>query len=147
MQLGSGTLRTSVAFVQVDRVLELLFVVAMPGERVSLADVRRAVAATRRHVQTAFTVASSAPPAISGTAAQGQALVADEGAWTGAPTTFSYAWSRCDAAGTCTPIDGATAKSYTVAAEDAGFALQVAVTGANGLGSAQASSALTAVVG
>ena len=44
---------------------------------------------------------NAAPPAVSGTARDGQALtVSSDGTWTGTPTiTFAYRWQRCDAAG------------------------------------------------
>jgi hypothetical protein len=62
------------------------------------------------------------------------------GAWTGSPTAFAYRWSRCDAAGTCAPIAGATAASHTITAADAGMRLVSEVTASNGAGSAVASS-------
>src|SRR5207237_1037164 len=52
-----------------------------------------------------------------------------------------------DAAATdCTPIQGATASTYTIQSTDVGFALDVVVTGSNSAGSSQASSAPTTVV-
>ncbi len=91
---------------------------------------------------------NTAAPAISGSARSGQTLNATTGTWSGGPTSFSYAWERCNSAGTsCNPISGATASSYTVAAGDVGSTLVVAVTAVNAGGSsAPASSAPTAVV-
>lgn len=87
------------------------------------------------------------PPAISGTAAVGSTLVATRGTWSGSPTSFHFAWSRCDATGAaCVAIGGATAKIYTVTSGDVGHTLRVTVTARNADGSASATSAATAVV-
>lgn len=78
---------------------------------------------------------------------QAQTLTVDEGAWTGAPSTFSYAWARCDASGNgCAAIAGATSRSYVVSAADSGQTLRVSVTGTNSVSSLEAPSAGTAVV-
>jgi hypothetical protein len=86
-------------------------------------------------------------PTVSGTPEVGQTLVADPGAWNGtAPIALAYQWARCDAGGTCTAIDGATAENYLVAPEDVGYFLGVVVTATNPAGSAGAASAATGVV-
>src|SRR3954454_14538837 len=42
--------------------------------------------------------ASTAPPAITGTPAQGQTLTASTGSWSGTqPLTYTYQWRRCGA--------------------------------------------------
>src|SRR5439155_1575823 len=46
---------------------------------------------------TAQPPANVSPPAISGTAQEGQTLSADPGSWTEAPTGYTYAWRRCSA--------------------------------------------------
>jgi hypothetical protein len=78
----------------------------------------------------------------------GKTLKATTGAWTGStPLTFSYQWSRCDAAGAaCVVIGGAIASSYTIGSGDAERTLRVTVTATNSVGSASATSAQTAVV-
>lgn len=87
------------------------------------------------------------PPAISGTAVVGSTLVATRGTWSGSPTSFHFAWSRCDATGAaCVAIGAATAKIYTVTAADVGHTLRVTVTAKNASGSASATSAATALV-
>ena len=71
----------------------------------------------------ASTLAATAQPTLAGTAAAGQALTVDARDLVGrsAPTTFTYAWLRCNANGRlCTPIAGATAASYTLTADDSG---------------------------
>jgi hypothetical protein len=86
-------------------------------------------------------------PGISGTAIVGSTLVATRGTWSGSPTSFHFAWSRCDATGAaCLAIGGATAKIYTVTAADVGHTLRVTVTAKNASGSASATSAATALV-
>ncbi len=87
-------------------------------------------------------------PLITGTVAVGQQLLADPGSWTGTPTpVFSYQWLSCDSSGNnCTPIQGATNNTYTIAGSDAGSTLDVTVTGTNTAGSSQAVSAATSVV-
>ena len=85
-------------------------------------------------------------PLITGTVAVGQQLQADPGSWTGTPTpVFSYQWQSCDSSGNnCTPIQGATNNTYTIASGDAGTTLTVTVTATNTAGSSQAAAATTA---
>ena len=54
------------------------------------------------------------PPALHGTAADGQTLDADPGAWNGVPgLDLAYAWERCSPSGTaCAPIAGAAGPTY-----------------------------------
>jgi hypothetical protein len=84
-------------------------------------------------------------PTITGTAQVGAALQALPGTWSDA-TSFAYAWQRCDAAGTCGAIAGATQQTYTVTAADAGSTLRVVVTAANAVGQTTTMSAPTAPV-
>lgn len=96
------------------------------------------------------TVAPSnvSPPTVSGTAQIGQALTASSGSWAGDnPITFTYAWERCDTAGSnCAAIAGATASVYSVVAADGGHTLRIAVTAHNSSGTATAESTQTATV-
>jgi hypothetical protein len=90
---------------------------------------------------------NTAAPTISGTAKVGQELTADEGSWSGNPTGYSYQWQRCDAdVAACSPVIGATGKTYGVRLADLGYRLRVAVTARNAKGSATANSAITAIV-
>ena len=96
--------------------------------------------------------ASTAPkntsaPTITGTAKVGEELMAENGTWTGSPTTYSYAWQRCDAdIASCTNVIGATGKTYGVRIADLGYRIRVAVTARNAKGTATANSAITEIV-
>lgn len=86
-------------------------------------------------------------PTITGTAEVGVTLVATRGTWNNKPTSFSFAWQRCDSTGAaCLAIGGASAKIYTPTAADIGNTLRVSVTAHNSDGSTTAASAATGVV-
>ncbi|MGH2871337.1 MAG: S8 family serine peptidase, partial [Solirubrobacteraceae bacterium] len=91
---------------------------------------------------------SAALPVVSGTASVGQTLSASTGSWSPSPTSYAYAWQRCDTSGSsCAAISSATTSSYAVQAADAGSTLRVAVTASDSGGaSTPAVSAPTAVV-
>lgn len=72
---------------------------------------------------------NTARPTITGTARVGDELTANEGTWTGNPTSFSFQWQRCDIdAVTCVDAVGATGRTYGVRLADLGFRLRVQVT-------------------
>jgi hypothetical protein len=91
---------------------------------------------------------NTATPTISGVPQEGQTLTAHHGTWDGSPTSYTYAWGRCDANGdNCSPIAGAVSSDYTLVAADVGQTLRVTVIATNGTGdSAPSTSAPTAVV-
>lgn len=91
--------------------------------------------------------ANTATPTISGVPRESSALTASTGAWSNSPTSYSYAWSRCDTNGdACSTILGANDKTYTLQSDDVGHTVRVTVTATNADGSTNATSVPTAVV-
>ena len=90
---------------------------------------------------------NTALPAIAGTAIEGDTLTASNGNWEGSPTAYAYQWQDCISRTTgCTAIDGATASTYELTANDVGLAIRVVVTATNEDGSTSATSRATALV-
>jgi len=78
------------------------------------------------------------PPAIAGTATEGQTLAVSDGAWRATPavTGYTYQWQRQDAnTGEWVAIAGQTTSSYTLAAADRGVRVRAIVTATNPIGS------------
>jgi hypothetical protein len=74
-------------------------------------------------------------------------LAGTPGVWSGSPTSYAYAWSRCNATVTsCIDIPGATGPGYVLSVVDAGSRLRLRVTATNPGGKAAATSQPTAVV-
>ncbi len=90
----------------------------------------------------------TALPAVSGTAQQGSALSTSNGTWANGPTSYAYAWERCNSGGgECTTIPGASASAYTLQEEDVGHTIRSVVTASNAAGSGSpATSEATGVV-
>jgi hypothetical protein len=90
---------------------------------------------------------NTARPAITGEARVGQELSADEGTWTGNPTSFAFQWQRCDIDTLlCVDVVGATGRTYGVRAGDVGTRIRVQVTARADTRTGTATSAATAVV-
>ncbi len=92
--------------------------------------------------------ANTAPPTISGTARQGETLIASSGSWSGStPITFSYRWQRCNSSGgNCSNISGANSQTRALSGKDVGHRLRISVTASNDDGSANAVSGATDVI-
>lgn len=91
---------------------------------------------------------STSPPTVTGPAQDGQTLTESHGAWTNGPTSYTYAWLRCDSAGAgCAPISGASGATYTLADADVGHMIAASEAAANAGGAGTpATSAVTAIV-
>jgi hypothetical protein len=91
-----------------------------------------------------------APPAIvaAATPTQDDTLGVKRGTWTNSPTSFQYAWQRCDSSGaSCVSIAGERDQKYIPVAADVGHTLRVTETAGNVNGSsAPATSAASGVV-
>jgi Ig domain of plant-specific actin-binding protein len=109
--------------------------------------ISEATSMRRRHDREGRLPVNTTPPTVSGASQVGQMLVVTSGAWSNEPTTFAYAWQRCDATGeNCAYIAGASTSTYAVTPQDAGSTLGVAVTATNPVGRATTVSAPTAAV-
>jgi hypothetical protein len=90
---------------------------------------------------------NSTAATISGTATEGQTLTANEGTWTGSPSSYAYQWVQCDTAGNaCVVITSATAKTYKLQTADVGKTIRVGVTASNNDGKTSVTSGATGVV-
>ena len=85
---------------------------------------------------------NTAPPTISGATRVGATLTSSTGTWSGTtPLTFTYQWERSTNGGaTWSPINGATARTYTQRLGDLGDRLRVKVTATNPAGAQTATS-------
>jgi hypothetical protein len=86
-------------------------------------------------------------PTITGDPRVGQELTANEGTWTGSPTSFAFQWQRCDVDSfNCGAVTGATGRTYGVRIADLGFRLRVEVTARKDGRSGTATSSVTGIV-
>ena len=121
--------------------------------RVRVTAVNADGATNARSEQTAVVGSNAAPltntarPTITGQARVGQELAANEGTWTGNPTSFALQWQRCDVDSlTCAAVIGATGRTYGVRIADLGFRLRLEVTARKDDRSGTAVSNVTAIV-
>jgi RHS repeat-associated protein len=97
-------------------------------------------------VITALAPSNTTPPTFTGSAKEGQTLVADKGTWSGSgPLDYGYQWQRCDGT-SCAKIDNALTSHYVVRPADVGHGVEIMVMAVNGAGSAYSTSAQSAVV-
>jgi len=89
--------------------------------------------------QAEATLLATDQPTITGTGKAGQVLTATTGTWSGSPTSYNYAWQRCNANGRiCAPIANATSATYTATSSDTGHKLLVIVQAVAGDSTAEA---------
>ncbi len=96
----------------------------------------------------ANTLANITAPRIAGSPESGGTLIAGPGEWSGvSPFAFAYQWQLCDSKGeSCSNITGATAQHYTLGEADLSGTLRVIVIATNSEGSADTTSAASAVI-
>jgi hypothetical protein len=85
-------------------------------------------------------------PGLAGGSRVGDTLTSTDGAWSPAAESFAYQWQRRVGGGASTGITGATAKTYTLVAADAGATVRLKVTATNDDGTGVGYSAATAMV-
>jgi hypothetical protein len=92
-------------------------------------------------------IASSAPPGLTGSPSPGSQLTVDAGSWRPRPGALAYEWRRCNANGRiCAPIEGAAGATYGVTAADVGHAIVAVVSALLGATAQPAYSAASAPV-
>ncbi|HEU0336974.1 MAG TPA: hypothetical protein VFR43_10490 [Gaiellaceae bacterium] len=98
--------------------------------------------------QSQYAPRNTAPPTISGTAAQNETLTANVGTWTGdQPIVFTFQWLRCNAGGgNCVAIPNADDQTYAVVQADVDNTLRARVTARNNQGTQTATTVQTAKV-
>ena len=144
----AGELRFGLGFVRVEQVISAIILVGAPRANLGLPELKHLAVLSAAHLHAGLAPQSTAAPTVSGTPAVGQVLTAVTGTWLGTPTTYTYAWERCDAAGAnCAAIPGGTAATYTASSDDANATLRVTVAAVNAYGAAApVASAQTAAV-
>ena len=66
-------------------------------------------------------------PKISGEAQVGNRLTASHGRWAGHPSSYRYAWQRCNKGHRCLKVARASKATYIVNSTDVGHRLRVVV--------------------
>jgi hypothetical protein len=142
-----GNLDLTLDALVLDRAVGLVLLASYPKQRIDAATAVLALRKVAPHFQYGFTVRNLTPPTIAGTPQAGQTLTADPGHWAGAPSSFAYQWSRCDAAGAnCTQIAGAVGQTYVLGTAEVGTRITVTVTAANTVTSQSLPAAATSAV-
>jgi hypothetical protein len=92
--------------------------------------------------------ANVTPPALSGTAQDGQVIASGSSQWSGTgPFTYSYQWLRCDAnAANCQNIANATGDRYRLTSAEIGSRVKTRLTATTPYGSASVDTQPTGVV-
>jgi hypothetical protein len=146
VKVGKQRLNVSITLVRLDRVIDADLAVGT-GTSVALVDGQAVVHLAASHIAAGLVPVGLETPELTGAVAVGQVLTVSTGTWTGAATTFTYQWQRCNAAGaSCVDVPGATGVTYRVTAADSHSTLRANVTAAGRFGHGSAPSRLSAVV-
>jgi hypothetical protein len=141
-----GTFPAELGFFRVDRVVADLVFEGRADMRLSRSDLSRLARPVGARMTAGLFPGASVLPAVSGSPAVGQLLTAFGGTWRNRPVSLAYQWQRCDPAGVCTDIAGATSSTHVLLDDDAGATMRVEVTATNAVGSTTTVSAPTAVI-
>jgi hypothetical protein len=96
----------------------------------------QAISAPSAVISGATAPTNTVSPTVSGSLTVGSTLTANKGTWSESPTSYAYAWSRCDANGdACATINGATSSTYKLTSAAAGATLRLSITATNKQGS------------
>jgi PKD repeat protein len=100
------------------------------------------------HYELATGLQSTTPPSITGTAQDGQTLIAGHGEWSGPePISYAYQWQACNPFGSeCEDIEGATSPRYDITSADREGTLRVLVTASDTAGSLTVASSATSEI-
>ncbi|MBB4663224.1 Calx-beta domain-containing protein [Conexibacter arvalis] len=93
-----------------------------------------------------FATPAGPAPSVAGRARAGETLIATAGPWSPDADAVAWQWERCDAGSGCAPIDGATAATVTLGADDVGRRLRATATATNAAGTTTLRSAPTEIV-
>jgi PKD repeat protein len=102
----------------------------------------------KEHYEIAAGLLNTEAPSVTGTAEDGQTLLASPGGWSGPePISYTYQWQACNPfGGGCEDIEGATNPTYQATSADREGTLRVLVTASDTAGSLAVPSAATGTV-
>jgi hypothetical protein len=147
LHTNRGTIELAVVAIVLDRAIGLLELDGYPRKHIPVATAMAGARKLEEHFQVAFQIRNVVAPAITGTPKLGATLTADRGRWAGGPSSFTYQWNHCDAAGAnCVPVAGAVAPTYVPGTADAGMRITVTVTATNSVSSKPVTSTATSPV-
>lgn len=141
-----GTFQAVVGYFRVDRIVADVVLEGSTGARLGRGDLSRLARPVGARMTAGLLPTASVLPVVRGSPAAGQLLTASGGTWRNRPVSLAYRWQRCDGAGVCADITGATSSEYVLLDDDDGSTVRVEVTATNGVGSTTSFSAPTAVV-
>ena len=120
-----------------------------PGVYTEVFNYRSWISSTMGTTPAAGTFTTVPVPTITGPKRVGKTMTANEGAWSPAPTSYTYRWlSSATKNGNYAPISGATSKTYLLKSSDRTRFIKVEVTAVkSGYTSTKSTSTRTAAIG